>query len=153
MDARFLQTTKVDPDDLTLYQAMFGFVIPVFVDLIWFLSWVMIAVKSMGGNLTNGRGGGWCRMFCLILCVFQSFYGFCVVHSIVQPWSLVLMLFPVIGFFGFSGNHPVWLISYARALSKRLLCAIAPLLPPSFPTRTLLLVLVRVLVRGYSSML
>ena len=121
-------------DDATLGNNMQGYVIPLFLDLFFVISWAMIAMKAMGGNLTNGRGGGWCRLFCLILCVFQSFYGFCVVHSIAQPWSLVLMLFPVIGFFGFSGNHPVWLISYARALSKRLLCAIAlPFCPPPSP--------------------
>ena len=101
-------------DDATLGNNMQGYVIPLFLDLFFVISWAMIAMKAMGGNLTNGRGGGWCRLFCLILCVFQSFYGFLVVHSMLQAWSLVLMVFPAAGFIAFQGNNPTWLLGYVR---------------------------------------
>ena len=120
--ARLLEDDDATKNTNSLAQNMYGYVVPVFVDIIWLLAWIMIAMKSMKGSLSTGRGGGWCRMLCLILCVFQSFFGFCVVHTIVQPWSLVLMLFPAIGFIGFSSNNTVWLIAFARPLLNASAC-------------------------------
>ena len=102
-------------DAATLAQNMQGYIIPLFLDLLFIISWIMVAMKTMGGNLTQGRGGGWCRMFILILCVFQSFYGFLVVHSIHQAWSLVMMVFPLVGFIAFQGNNAAWLLGYCAA--------------------------------------
>ena len=114
---RFLEEEK-DKNMATLSQNMYGYVIPVFVDIIFVLAWIMIAVKAMSGSglsgVTRDKGNTWCGCFCMVLCVFQSFFGFCVVHTIVQPWSLVLMLIPALGFMGFSTNNRVWLFSFAR---------------------------------------
>ena len=101
-------------DDATLTQNMQGYVIPLFLDLLFIIGWIMTAMKTMGGTLSAGRGGGWCRLFCLILCFFQSFYGFCLVHSTAQANSILLMVFPLAGFIAFQGNNPAWLLGYAR---------------------------------------
>ena len=98
-------------DDATLGQNMQGYIIPLFLDLLFVISWAMVMVKK--GNW-NVKDTGWCQCFCLIMCFFQSFYGFLVVHSIQQSWSIVMMLFPLVGFIAFHTGNKKWLGGYAR---------------------------------------
>lgn len=106
-----------DDDKATMAQNMRGYVIPVFASLIWIILWILIAMKAMKGTLSSGRGGGWggkcCRTVLLALCVFQSFYGFLVNHSLNQQISTALMVYPMVGFIALQGNNPAWLLGYA----------------------------------------
>lgn len=99
-------------DDATLGQNMQGYIIPLFLDLLFLISWAMVMVKK--GNW-NVKDTGWCQCFCLIMCFFQSFYGFLVVHSIQQAWSIVMMLFPLVGFIAFHTGNKKWLGGYVAA--------------------------------------
>ena len=119
MDARTLGGDQImgsNAGDATIGQAMHGYVIPIFLDLLFMATWAMTAMKAMGGAFSSGAQAkaGWCRMLCLVLCVFQSFYGFMIVHSQHQAWALLLMIFPLVGFIAFNGNNPKWLLGYAR---------------------------------------
>ena len=90
--------------------SMKGYIIPVFFDLLFIISWIMIVLKKPGGS----GGQGWCGMLAKILLIFQSFYGFLCMHSVAQPWAIVLMLFPAVGFIALSGGNKKWLLAYAR---------------------------------------
>jgi len=105
-------------------QNMKGYVIPTMGSLVWIALWILIIAKYLRGTLTTGRKGGWssgtggggacCRIVLMFLCLFQSFYGFCVLHSMNQAVSLPLMVYPIVGFIAFSGNNPAWCLGYAR---------------------------------------
>ena len=92
---------------------MKGFVIPVILSIIWFVIWALIIMKNCNGTLSStnrngdaGTGGPCCRRILMVLCFFQSFFGFLLVFSRDQKHAPALIYYPMAGFIAFAGNNP-----------------------------------------------
>ena len=95
--------------DPSLSTSMRGYIVPVFFDLLFIISWIMIVVRAGAAS-----GNGWCNCFTKVLLFFQSFFGFLCLHSIAQSWAIVLMVFPIVGFWALSRGNKSMLLGYVR---------------------------------------
>lgn len=98
----------------TLSQSMQAYIVPILVFVLFWAAWFTVLVKAKQGSLTNGRGGGWCRVCLLILCFLQSFIGWLGAFSTGQLHTVPFIVYPLIGFIGFYGNNSRWLLIYVR---------------------------------------